>query len=227
MRKTLLIAAAALAAGVISSQAQTVYSQNIVGYYNITIPAGKQALMAIQLNDGNGGYALNSQLTNGVPGGSSLLVWNTGTGHFDEYNYYTGYGWYDVGFNLATNQLPAGLSGYLANGDSVNPATITIVGTVPTNSVVAVPAGNGFYSMGTPISTNITSTLAGFPAQAGDTYQHWSVASQTYDTEYNYYVGYGWYDTGFNLVYPSPNVGEGFLYYNNGVSTNWNFNFNP
>ena len=37
MKKTLLIAAAALAASVISSQAQ-VYSQNIVGYANVATP---------------------------------------------------------------------------------------------------------------------------------------------------------------------------------------------
>ena len=39
MKKTLLIAAAALAASVISSQAQ-VYSQNIVGYVNKSLPVG-------------------------------------------------------------------------------------------------------------------------------------------------------------------------------------------
>ena len=36
--KTLLIAAAALAAGILSSSAQT-YSQNIVGYVNQVLPA--------------------------------------------------------------------------------------------------------------------------------------------------------------------------------------------
>jgi hypothetical protein len=38
--KTLLIAAAALVAGVITSEAQ-VYSANIVGYVNVTLPAGQ------------------------------------------------------------------------------------------------------------------------------------------------------------------------------------------
>ncbi len=40
MKKTLLIAAAALVAGVISSDAQ-VYSANIVGYVNVACPAGR------------------------------------------------------------------------------------------------------------------------------------------------------------------------------------------
>ena len=43
MKKTLLIAAAALVAGVISSEAQ-VYSANIVGYVNVVMPAGALVL---------------------------------------------------------------------------------------------------------------------------------------------------------------------------------------
>ncbi len=43
MKKTLLIAAAALVAGVISSEAQ-VYSANIVGYVNVVMPANSIGL---------------------------------------------------------------------------------------------------------------------------------------------------------------------------------------
>ena len=51
--KTLLIAAAALAAAVTSSQAQsTVYSQNIVGYINTSLAPGYN-LVANQLNVNN------------------------------------------------------------------------------------------------------------------------------------------------------------------------------
>ena len=46
MRKTLLIAAAALASSVISSQAG-VYSQNIVGYANIVTPNGGTYLVTV------------------------------------------------------------------------------------------------------------------------------------------------------------------------------------
>ncbi len=51
MKKTLLIAAAALVAGVVSSEAQ-VYSANIVGYVNVTCPAGAQVLVSNPLDDG-------------------------------------------------------------------------------------------------------------------------------------------------------------------------------
>ena len=52
MRKTLLMAAAALAAGVISSQAG-VYSANIVGYANVANNiAGKNYFMSVPFNVG-------------------------------------------------------------------------------------------------------------------------------------------------------------------------------
>ena len=61
--KTLLIAAAALVAGVVSSEAQ-VYSANIVGYVNVTVPAASYVLMANPLTTGN------DVLTNVIPPGS-------------------------------------------------------------------------------------------------------------------------------------------------------------
>lgn len=226
--KTLLITAAALAAGVISSQAQSsVYSQNIVGYYNYTIPGSKEDLVSIQLQDANNTTDVNSQLTNGVANGSYLYIW--GGSSFNVLTYYSGYGWYDSGGNFATNQLSGGTSGYLLNGGST-PMTYTVVGTVPTNNAVAVPAGFGFYGTPAPVVTNIsgaTATLVNFPSQNGDSYYVWNVTNQNYGTVYTFYSGYGWYDSGGNSVYPSPNVGGGFLYFNNGTATNWSYNYNP
>ena len=73
--KTLLIAAAALAAGVISSQAQ-VYSQNIVGYANLACPTGgKNYLITCPFTVGvsNG---INEVFGSTLPVGSSVLIWN-------------------------------------------------------------------------------------------------------------------------------------------------------
>jgi hypothetical protein len=72
MKKTLLIAAAALVAGVISSNAQ-VYSANIVGYINVDLPAGQQVLVSNPLDDGtNTATSLGSQLANK----SVIQTWN-------------------------------------------------------------------------------------------------------------------------------------------------------
>jgi hypothetical protein len=77
MKKTLLIAAAALAAGVISSQAQ-VYSQNIVGYVNQSLPTGF-TLIANPL-DATGGNNVTNVISNptGALDGSKIYLW-TGT----------------------------------------------------------------------------------------------------------------------------------------------------
>jgi hypothetical protein len=73
--KTLLIAAAALAATVISSEAQ-VYSQNVVGYVNVYLPAGQQILVSNPLDDGtNTVTSLGANLANK----SIIQTWN-GTG---------------------------------------------------------------------------------------------------------------------------------------------------
>jgi hypothetical protein len=71
--KTLLIAAAALAATVIGSEAQTVYSANIVGYVNVICPANTLVLAANPLD--NGTNDLNS-LVGALPTKSQVQIWN-------------------------------------------------------------------------------------------------------------------------------------------------------
>jgi hypothetical protein len=80
--KTLLIAAAALAAGVMSSQAQGVYSQNIVGYVNLTITNGFN-LVNIPLDfDGTGtNNQVGTVIGTNLPNFSIVESW-TPTGGF-------------------------------------------------------------------------------------------------------------------------------------------------
>jgi hypothetical protein len=79
--KTLLIAATALAVGIVSSQAQ-VYSQNIVGYANVKINGGQYNMLSVPFSAGvsnganevfNGNYALNPGY---LPDGTILYKWN-------------------------------------------------------------------------------------------------------------------------------------------------------
>jgi len=75
MRKTLLMAAAALAAGVISSQAG-VYSANIVGYANVANNiAGKNYFMSVPFNVGVSNGA-NEVFGSSLPSGTYLDLWN-------------------------------------------------------------------------------------------------------------------------------------------------------
>lgn len=83
MRKTLLIAAATLAAGILSTQAQNVYSQNVVGYVNTAIP-GSGALTLIcnplQVINGTRTNDASDALKNLV-GGEIVYVWK-GNGYY-------------------------------------------------------------------------------------------------------------------------------------------------
>ncbi len=72
--KTLLLSAVALAAGLLSSQAQSnVYSANIVGYVSVTNAANQYALYALPLDSGSNTL---SGLFPSSPTGAQILIWN-------------------------------------------------------------------------------------------------------------------------------------------------------
>jgi len=62
--KTLLLSAVALAAGLVSSQAQNVYSANVVGYVNATVPANGFALIQNPMNFIDATGATNNAMSN-------------------------------------------------------------------------------------------------------------------------------------------------------------------
>jgi hypothetical protein len=136
MRKTLLIAAAALASSVISSQAG-VYSQNIVGYANVPAQCSKNALLACPFTIGvsNG---VNEVFGSSLPDGTEVLLWN------------------GAGFTIAiydsTDPIGAGTSVLWYNGNES--AALT---TLPT-----IPPGSGFFLVPYgPSTQTITNVFAG------------------------------------------------------------------
>jgi len=129
MKKTLLMAAAALAAGVISSQAG-VYSQNIVGYANVSTPVGgHEYLISVPFTVGvsNG---LNEVFGTSLPAFSQVLIWG-GTG-------YTTY--------VYDNTDPIGLGTSVVWYNANEDAAVT----VPT-----VPVGQGFFLIPNSPITNV------------------------------------------------------------------------
>jgi len=133
--KTLLLSAAALlAAGFVSSQAQPVYSQNIVGYASVPTPgAGVNYLITVPFVVGVSNGA-NEVFGSTLPTGSSLLLWN-GAG-------YTTY-IYDT-----TGPNPSFPSIVWYRVDDFTPAVI------PT-----LPVGTGFFL--NPAAGGLTNTFAG------------------------------------------------------------------
>jgi hypothetical protein len=237
MRKTLLIAAAALAAGVISSQAQ-VYSQNVVGYVNLPLTNGVIALVAPALDaDGNGTNNTIGSIFPTPTLGDTVYIFN-GTG-YDVLNYKavgTGHpvvyttNWFNGVTASATYKINPGASVFYLPAAT---ETVTMTGTVlqGTNLVnTYFPAANSIQLLSSqvPIAGGLTSVL-GYKPTLGDTVYIYNNGG--YDT-YNYKaVGSGhpvvyttnWF-VGVTPSEPVINVGQGFWLLP-AASTNWVQNF--
>ena len=239
---TLLAAAAILAVGGLAAQAQ-VYSQNVVGYYNVTVPAGKFALVANQLQNADGTNGISDVFSGGLASQTSLLyLWNGST--FVPYTYYSAAdaapspaGFYDGNGNPAANTLNPAQGAFLFNGEA-SPITVTVVGTVIQGATTNyVTQGFAPYGIVQPISTNLDSSLVRFPAVSQSTdYYHWNGAG--YDAALTYYSAAdaapspaGWYDGNGNPQSSNPaywpTVGQGFFInlYSGGGSLTWTNTF--
>jgi hypothetical protein len=159
MKKTLLIAAAALVAGVISSEAQ-VYSANIVGYVNVVMPAGALVLTSNPLDDGTN--TADSILAN-LPNKSALETWNgsgftviakTSTGFAGNPSIPVGTGFFVKSFSNYTNTFV----GNVVPAPGGNQATVNL----PANTLVLVgstlPVSGTFNDVGTN-AINLIATL--------------------------------------------------------------------
>jgi hypothetical protein len=203
--KTLLLTAALSAASLVTSMAQ-VYSVNMVGYINLTVPGGL-SLIANQLN-----ASPNNDIAVIMPTptlGTTVFKFNPGTGgYFSSQN--TGPGVWE-GDPIVVNP-----------GEAIfidNPGaqfTTTLVGEVQLNSSVAISPGIGFLSSVIPQALPLDNPAMNFPVQPGDTVFIYNSASGSYDV-------YPYSDSWENGA-PTPKVGEGFSIDSVG-SKNWVRNF--
>jgi hypothetical protein len=216
MRTKTLLIAAALAAGILTSSAQT-YSQNIVGYVNTVLPGGALTLIDNPLLGPNGTNGATQVLT-GLVGGEVLYVWNnlgyyqyvfagvgvgTGLGYASDWydlNPGTGaaipgtvYDSVDLVYWTPPPQIPQGKGVYVQNPGST--LTNTFVGTVileNTNTPVALPGG-GLTLVGStvPVGGNLESNYFNMPFIGGE-------------------VVYIWHNTGYyQYVFAGAGVGTG------------------
>jgi hypothetical protein len=233
MKKTLLIAAAALAASVISSQAQ-VYSQNIVGYANIPTPAsGAQYLIAVPFKVGVTNGA-NEVFGSTLPDFSTLLVWSTAANNYTLYYADSGSAtlWDDSNFTpINAPLLPVGQGFFLS--PSGNNVTNTFAGAIAinvgTSNVMSLPTAGAQYLVSPVVPyagslTNGTSSggganLNGLPDFS--TVLVWSTAANNYTLYYSD-SGSGtlWDDSNFTPVAaPNVQVGQGFFVSPSGAAT--------
>ena len=208
--KTLLIAAAALAAGLACSQAQNVYSANVVGYVNLTISGsagGKFTMIANPLNTTNN--TLDGVLNNAnVPIPCDFYRWN-GSG-FDIATYFGSWS-----FN---HSLAPGEGGFILTDTSF---TNTFVGEVLQGALTNPFPGPAIYSIrSSKVPQTATTDVLGLDddlSPADNVYQ-WNYATQSFDIK-TYFGSPGSWDS-----LPTIKVGESVFLYTGGAGS-WNRNF--
>jgi len=196
---TLLIAVAALAATVISSEAQTpVYSGNIVGYEQVVSPVGF-SIIANSLDTGN------NVLTNLIPSPvNGTIIYKFGAAGFQANNYLNGWG------SNGTNTLNPGEGAFLYSPIAV---TNTFSGNVLTGSLTN-QLRSGFSLVGS------IAPLTGY----ADT----NLSLQPINGTIVYTYSAGFQAANYLNGWTPPNIasGQGFFVYNP-VATNWVQTLNP
>jgi hypothetical protein len=221
--KILLASAAALAVGVLASNAQ-VYSANVVGYANVVCVGNTGAgtgfsLIANPFDDGNG-----NQLTNVVPAAlfankSQVLTWNAGTGKYNTAITKTSAGW------NGNASVPPGVGFFVINS-AATPVTNTFVGSVIVNVGSSVtntlPAGLNLVSSAIPYAEDIqTSTNINLLNLANKSQLlSWNTGTQKYNTAVTRT------STGWNAAFP-VSVGQGFFVSPSQAGSNWVETLNP
>ena len=165
--KALVITAALAAAGIASVEAQSnVYSVNVVGYYNVTVPAnGGLKLVGVQLSSTNTTLA---SLIKNVPDGTQFFKWTGST--FGAFLYEDPGGGGEWSGDTA---LLPGQGGFLKN-NSGTPLTVTFVGEVGQGSLTnPVPSGYEVEASLVPQAGGV-STVLGLPAADGDQIFKWN-----------------------------------------------------
>ena len=217
------MAAATLAAGIISSQAG-VYSQNIVGYVNQAAAGGAYSLVTVPLSASPTNNA--EQVFSGLQSGDNILIWTN-----QNYAVYT-YG--SPGQWLYPDQVTIGPGPNLPPGTAVfySPGvneTNTYVGTVVLNNTNApVTLYGGLYNLiGSlpPIGvSSLEDTNLNLPLQSGDSVLLWDAAHNAYQT-YTYGSPGQWLYPDQVTIGPAPAlpVAQGF-FYAPGVTEHWSQN---
>ena len=206
--KTLLLTAALSAAGVATSLAQT-YSQNIVGYINLGIPAGF-SMIANQLNNSPDNKVTTLFGTNAPIG---TAVYKYSPAGFAELDYDGTWSGDDVDMTMNPGE-----------GVFINPPksfSITFVGEVQLSSSIPVPAGFAIRSSALPLSAKLQTDLK-YPPGNGDAIYQFHSSTQSY-TEQDYAGGWdGDLGTG---VEPTPAIGESFWILNANAAKVWTQTF--
>jgi len=205
--------AALSVASIATAVAQTVYSVNAVGYVNVTVPAGKFALLANPLNQPTNSVAA---VLPGVPSGTIVYIFNA-AGAFDQATARAGGVWTGTG---AADMLNPGAGFFVKNAGATD-MTITFVGEVPQGTNLTVNIAAGFSLIGSIVpQVGGLETVLGFPAANGDKAYLFDNTAQTYTTYTRRGVGVWTGGSGE----PSLAVAQG-IFYQAAAATTWTRSF--
>jgi len=209
MRTKLLLGVAAIAAAsALSAMAQNVYSLNVVGYYNLTLPPGF-SLIANQLDvDGTGtNNTASTVFSTNVPVGTAVYTWNGATYNISTLVKPKGGGaetW------SPTYPLNPGQGFWVSIPAGSGTNTYTIVGQVLQGSLVnpnlAPNGGFGLVSSMVPLAGGLTTVLSYAP-MVGDAAYQWNGSTYTINT---YVKPKGGGADLWSPAEPSLGIGEGF-----------------
>jgi hypothetical protein len=228
--KTLLLTAAAFAAGILSSLAQSsnVYSVNVVGYANVPTPAGF-GLYVNQFNTGVSNGA--NEVIGSLADNSYFLLWN-GSG-FNTFLFDSTLGidpgnWYDQNLNPSSVPLltPGQAFFYSPGVSGTNTFAGSVIPNIGGTNSQALPAGYSMVGSILPVggsATNAGPSTLNIPLSDNTFILQWNGSGYNtflFDTSLGIDPG-NWYDQNLNGVSPpSFVVGQGF-FISPGVPANW------
>lgn len=222
MRTKVLLCAAALAASMAYTMAQNVYSINVVGYYNVTVPANGFFMIANQLNTTNN--TING-LMGAVADGSQFFKYSGGYAGY-VYDAFAGASgeWTGSPANPAVN---VGEGGMFRDAGGGSGQVLTFVGEVLQGNLVNdLPIGNSLRSSKVPQQGTATGDLL-VPGEDGDQIFVYNAGYAGY--VYDAFAGDtgGWTGGGVDIKGPTIKVGQGFFYKKatGGTATAWVRNF--
>ncbi len=202
--KTLLLTAAALAAGLATSVAQSnVYSVNVVGYVNITLTNGFN-LIGNQLDlDGTGlNNNVNTVFGTNLPNGSVVYAWGGTSFASPSALYGSKTGW-SGGTNAVNTALAPGKGVFVALPAGQN-KTITLVGNVMQGSLSnSYASGYSILASTVPQAGQVQTDLGFVPVNGATVYKY-NPATQAYVAPAFLFGS----KTGWSPSQPSLGVGE-------------------
>jgi hypothetical protein len=203
--------------------AQNVYSLNVVGYYNVTIPANGFYMIANQLNTTNN--SLQALLPN-VVAGSQFFKYSGG---------YAAYSFDDISAawvggppDPTVQTLNPGEAGFFRDAGSGSGQVLTFVGEVLQNTspglINTLPVGNSVRASMVP-QAGLLGTDLKLPGEPGDQLFVYSGGYSSYSFDD---ISNGWVGTlpgggTVDLGGPPIGVGQGFFYKKvaGALSTSW------